>query len=50
MIFLEYVGSRASLSAEKFTRFTHQKRLSNNSNLGSLFFMFANNITISRYL
>ena len=26
------------------------KRLSNNSNLGSLFFMFANNITISRYL
>ena len=25
-------------------------RLSNNSNLGSLFFMFANNITISRYL
>ena len=28
----------------------HEKRLSNNSNLGSLFFMFANNITISRYL
>ena len=27
-----------------------KKRLSNNSNLGSLFFMFANNITISRYL